>query len=53
VDSKEQAWDEDDVVLFLWENTEAAQERQLKRVGERTRRMEQWRRGVAEGANLS
>lgn len=40
------AWDEDDVVLFFWANTQAARERRLKKVEENTQRMEQWRRGV-------
>jgi hypothetical protein len=39
-------WDEDDAMLFLWGNSPAAKERRLKRVGENTQRVEQWREGV-------
>ncbi|KAF8235116.1 hypothetical protein L208DRAFT_1543798 [Tricholoma matsutake] len=41
-------WDEDEVMLFFWGNSEAAKERHLKKVGENTRRLEQWRGGVAQ-----
>jgi hypothetical protein len=41
-----QAWDADDVVMFFWANSPAARERNLKKVRESTRRIEQWREGV-------
>jgi hypothetical protein len=46
VESEDQVWDEDDVILFFWGNTQAAKERNLKKVGESTRRTEQWREAV-------
>ena len=47
VESEGQAeWDEDDVMLFLWGNTPAAEERHLKKVDENARCIEQWRKGV-------
>ena len=49
VESEGQAiWDEDDVMLFFWGNSQAAKERHLKKVSENTRRMEQWRGGVPQ-----
>ncbi|KAF8713536.1 hypothetical protein AX14_012944 [Amanita brunnescens Koide BX004] len=39
-------WDEDDVMLFFWGNTKAAQERHLKKANEDASRIEQWRGGV-------
>jgi hypothetical protein len=39
-------WDEDEVMLFFWGNSQAAKERHLKKVDENTRHMEQWREGV-------
>jgi hypothetical protein len=49
VESEGQAmWDEDDVILFFWGNSQAAKERHLKKVSENTRRMEQWRGGVPQ-----
>jgi hypothetical protein len=39
-------WDEDDVILFFWGNSQVAKERHLKRVNENTERMEQWRDAV-------
>jgi hypothetical protein len=39
-------WDEDDVMLFFWGNSKAATERHLKKVGENTQRVEQWRGDV-------
>lgn len=41
-------WDEDEVMLFFWGNSKAAKERHLKKVGENTQRLEQWRGGVAQ-----
>ena len=41
-------WDEDEVMLFFWGNSEAAKQRHLKKVGENTQRLEQWRDGVAQ-----
>ena len=47
VESEGQAiWDEDDVMLFFWGNSQAAKQRHLKKVQENTQRMEQWREGV-------
>jgi hypothetical protein len=47
VESEGQAiWDEDDVMLFFWGNSQAAKQRHLKKVQESTQRMEQWREGV-------
>ncbi|KAF8523451.1 hypothetical protein BU17DRAFT_63744 [Hysterangium stoloniferum] len=47
VDSKGQPkWDEDDVMLFFWGNSQAARERHDKKVQENSQRMEQWREGV-------
>jgi hypothetical protein len=49
VESEGQAmWDEDDVILFFWGNSQAAKERHLKKVSENTRRMERWRGGVPQ-----
>jgi len=44
----EAKWDEDDVMLFFWGNSKAATERHVKKVGENTRRIEQWRGGVPQ-----
>ncbi|KAF8523452.1 hypothetical protein BU17DRAFT_85740 [Hysterangium stoloniferum] len=47
VDSKGQPkWDEDDVMLFFWGNSQAAREHHDKKVQENSQRMEQWREGV-------
>jgi hypothetical protein len=47
VESEGQAtWDEDDVMLFFWGNSQAAKQRHLKKVQENTQRTEQWREGV-------
>lgn len=43
-------WDEDDVMLFFWGNTKAAQERHLKKANEDARHIEQWRGGVPQGS---
>ena len=40
-------WDDDEVMLFFWGNSEAAKQRHLKKVGENTQDLEQWRDGVA------
>jgi hypothetical protein len=49
VDSEDQArWDEDDVMLFLWGNSNASKDRHRKKLEESTRHMEQWREGVAQ-----
>jgi hypothetical protein len=49
VDSEGQArWDEDDVMLFLWGNSNASKDRHRKKLEESTRHMEQWREGVAQ-----
>jgi hypothetical protein len=39
-------WDEDEVMLFFWGNSQAAKEHHLKKVNENTQCMEQWREGV-------
>lgn len=47
VDSNDQAqWDEDEVMMFFWGNSEAANERHRMKAEDNTLRMEQWRRGV-------
>ena len=47
VDSEGQArWDEDDVMLFLWGNSNASKDRHRKKLEESTRHMEEWREGV-------
>lgn len=43
-------WDEDDVMLFFWGNTKAAQERHIKKANEDARRIDQWRGGVPQGS---
>jgi len=49
VESDGQAmWDEDDVMVFFWGNSQAAKERHLKRVNEATERMEEWREAVPQ-----
>ena len=40
------AWDEDDVMLFLWGNSRAATERYLKKHEAKMESLEQWRQGV-------
>jgi hypothetical protein len=48
VDSEGQAqWDEDDVMLFLWGNSNASKDRHRKKLEENNRHMDQWRDGVA------
>jgi hypothetical protein len=48
VDSEGQAqWEEDDVMLFFWGNSNAAKARYRKKVEESTQYMEQWREGVS------
>jgi len=47
VDSEDQAqWDEDDVMLFLWGNSNTSKDRHRKKLEESTRHMEQWREAV-------
>jgi len=49
VDLEAQApWDEDDVMLFLWGNSNASKDRHRKKLEESTQHMEQWREGVAQ-----
>jgi hypothetical protein len=49
VESEGQAkWDEDDVMLFLWGNSQAAKERHVKEVAEKSEQIEQWRGGVSQ-----
>src|SRR3984957_18085747 len=43
------SWDEDDVILFCWGNSQAAIERHRKKVEETTQRMERWRESVLQG----
>jgi hypothetical protein len=46
-------WDEDDVMLFFWGNSQAAKQRHLKKVQENTQRMEHWREGVPHVLSFS
>jgi hypothetical protein len=46
-------WDEDDVMLFFWGNSQAAKQRHLKKVQENTQRMEHWREGVPRVLSFS
>lgn len=46
-------WDEDDVMLFFWGNTQAAKERHAKKQEERIQYMEQWTQGVPPNASPS
>jgi len=46
MDSEQPQWDEDDVMLFFWGNSQGAAERYRKKQEDRTHYMEQWRRGV-------
>ena len=49
VESEDQAeWDEDDVMLFLWGNSQAAKERHVKEVAEKSEKIEQWRGSVSQ-----
>jgi hypothetical protein len=49
VESDGQAmWDEDDVMLFLWGNSQAAKERHVEEVAEKSEQIEQWRGGVSQ-----
>ena len=43
-----EVWDEDDVMLFFWGNSQAAKERHLKKAREKTQCMEQWRAAIPE-----
>jgi len=53
VDSAAQGqWDEDDVMLFFWGNSRAAQERHAQKTQERTEYLEKWRAG-ATGSPLN
>ena len=44
----EAEWDEDDVMLFLWGNSLAAEERHVKEVAEKSEQIERWRGGVSQ-----
>jgi hypothetical protein len=44
----QEKWDEDDVMLFLWGNSQAAKERHADEVAEESEKIEQWRRGVSQ-----
>ena len=49
VDSEGQAkWDEDDVMLFLWGNSKAVQDRYHKKNKESTQDVDQWRQGISQ-----
>lgn len=51
VDSEGQAqWDGDDVMLFLWGNSNTSKDRHRKKLEESTHHMEQWREGVAQAS---
>jgi hypothetical protein len=43
-------WDEDDVMLFCWGNSQAAIEHHCKQVEETTQHMEEWREGVFQSS---
>jgi len=45
-ESDKAVWDEDEVMLFLWGNSRAAQERHVKRSEDKRRDVEQWKRGI-------
>jgi hypothetical protein len=54
VDSGDQAqWDEDDIMLFFWGNSQVAAERHRKKQEECGRNMEQWREQVASCSSLT
>ncbi|KAF8351962.1 hypothetical protein F5887DRAFT_1170358 [Amanita rubescens] len=42
-------WDEDDIMLFNWANTQAAKDRYLKKASKESRRIELWRGGMPQG----
>jgi hypothetical protein len=47
VDSEGQAgWDKDNMMLFLWGNSNASKDRHCKKLEKSTQHMEQWREGV-------
>jgi len=47
VDSEAQGqWDEDDVMLFFWGNSQAARERHAQKEQERAEYVEKWRAGA-------
>jgi len=48
-ESDKAVWDEDEVMLFLWGNSRAAQERYIKRSEDKRRDVEQWKRGIKYG----
>jgi len=48
-ESEKAVWDEDEVMLFLWGNSRAAQERHIKRSEDKRRDVEQWKRGIKYG----
>lgn len=50
VESEDQEWDEDDMMLFLWGNTQAAKDRHLEKASKDARRIEQWRGDVPQGS---
>ncbi|KZP28686.1 hypothetical protein FIBSPDRAFT_947513 [Athelia psychrophila] len=45
-------WDEDDVMLYLWGNTKAAQDRHAQKEQERTASLENWRDAVTAETGL-
>ena len=40
-------WDEDDVILFLWGNTQVAKDRHSKKIQDEDQRMERWKNGLS------
>ena len=40
-------WDEDDVILFFWGNSQAAKDRHSKKIQDNARRMERWKNGLS------
>jgi hypothetical protein len=45
--AKQTKWDEDDVMLFFWGNSQAAKERHSKKTRENDQRMERWTKGLS------
>ncbi|KZP28674.1 hypothetical protein FIBSPDRAFT_947500 [Athelia psychrophila] len=48
----QESWDEDDVMLYLWGNTKAAQDRHAQKEQERTASLENWRDAVTAETGL-
>jgi hypothetical protein len=50
--AEQEAWDEDDVMLFFWGNSKAAMERHAQKMQERTEYLEEWRAGVTGNPDI-